>query len=162
MCLKNPVIAFVRIKVKLSVMNKIRKFLHIGFITLFLGGIVAMLDHNPGQAKEPDVLTPAAASKLMQTNKADHDFTILDVRTPEEYAAGHIPGALRLDFNSPDFADKAESLPKVATYLVYCRSGARSAKAAAMLREKGFLEVLEIEGGILEWQKDGLPVVKEE
>ena len=143
-------------------MNKVRKFLYIGFIALFLGGITVMSNHNPGQAEESEVLTPAAASKLMQTRGADHNFTILDVRTPEEYAAGHIPGAVLLDFNAPDFADKAERLPKIATYLVYCRSGNRSAKAAVMLREKGFPEVLEINGGMLEWQKEGLPVSKSE
>ena len=121
-----------------------------------------MSSHNTIQAEESDVLSPTAASKLMQTNGADRGFTILDVRTPEEYAAGHIAGAVLLDFNSPDFADKTEGLPKAATYLVYCRSGGRSAKAAALLREKGFPEVLEIKGGIVDWQKEGLPVVKKE
>ena len=121
-----------------------------------------MSNHNPGQAEESDLLTPAAAAKLIQTHGADHDFIILDVRTSAEYATGHIPNAVLLDFNSPDFADKAERLPKIATYLVYCRSGNRSAKAAVMLREKGFPEVLEIKGGMLEWQKEGLPVSKSE
>lgn len=121
-----------------------------------------MLNHNPGQAEESDLLTPAAAAKLIQTHGADHDFIILDVRTSAEYATGHIPNAVLLDFNSPDFADKIEAMPKNATYLVYCRSGARSAKAATLLREKGFLEVLEIKGGMIGWQKEGLPLAKED
>ena len=121
-----------------------------------------MSNHNPVQAEEADTYTPTAAWELIQTRQSDPAFILLDVRTPEEYAEGHIPDAELLDFKAPDFADKVEGLPKIATYLVYCRSGNRSAKAAVMLREKGFPEVLEIKGGMLEWQKEGLPVSKNE
>ena len=127
-----------------------------------MGGAAVMSNHNPVQAEEADTYTPTAAWELIQTRQSDPAFILLDVRTPEEYAEGHIPDAELLDFKAPDFADKVEGLPKDVTYLVYCRSGARSAKAAAVLREKGFTDVLEIKGGIIEWQKAGLPLIKEE
>lgn len=121
-----------------------------------------MSHHKPGQAEEADALSPTAAWELIKSSEDDPAFTILDVRTPMEYTAGHIPGAMLLNFNSPDFAARAETLPKNNTYLVYCRSGMRSAKAAALLRENGFQQVLEIEDGIIEWQKAGLPMSKDE
>ena len=63
---------------------------------------------------------------------------VIDVRTPMEYAAGHVEGALNLDVESGLFESSLESLDKEATYLVYCRSGRRSAIAAEIMREKGF------------------------
>src|SRR3954469_17320088 len=58
---------------------------------------------------------------------------VLDVRTQKEYEAGHIPGAVQIDFNSPDFDKKVGALDKDKTYLVHCAGGNRSAKAAAKL-----------------------------
>lgn len=85
-------------------------------------------------------------------------LTILDVRTPEEFAAGHIPGAININFNDDDFVAEVEkAVPSGAKIALYCRSGNRSAKAAAELSGKGY-EISDLEGGILEWMKEGLPV----
>lgn len=63
---------------------------------------------------------------------------ILDVRTPEEYAEGHIEGAVLLDFNSGEFAAKFEDLKRDTDYVLYCRSGNRSGQAAQMMAAAGF------------------------
>ena len=84
----------------------------------------------------------------------------LDVRTAEEYAGGHLEGSQMLDFNGGEVAAAIPSLDPEAEYLVYCRSGNRSAKAADLMRAKGFGEVLNMQGGMMDWQDEGFPVEK--
>lgn len=87
---------------------------------------------------------------------------VLDVRTPEEFAAGHIGGAINLDFNSPGFKEEVAKLERGATYLLHCRSGSRSGKAKPTFEELGFKAIYHLEGGINAWEAAGLPTVKEE
>ena len=83
---------------------------------------------------------------------------LLDVRTPQEYAEGHIDGALNINVQSDDFQQIAEKeLAKDSTILVYCRSGRRSMDAAEILTRLGY-KVINLKGGIIEWKEDGLPV----
>lgn len=84
---------------------------------------------------------------------------ILDVRTPEEFASGHIEGALNIDFNSGDFANEITRLNPSETYAVYCRSGSRSGQAASIMHEAGFHDVSNLNGGVIDWANDGLPLV---
>ncbi|MCA0336672.1 MAG: rhodanese-like domain-containing protein [Actinobacteria bacterium] len=81
--------------------------------------------------------------------------TILDVRTPEEFAAGYIPGAINVDLNGPDFKGEVGKLPKDGEYAVYCRSGNRSATALAQMKELGFTNAYHLAGGIGAWQAAG-------
>jgi rhodanese-related sulfurtransferase len=73
--------------------------------------------------------------------QAQGQQVIIDVRTPEEFAAGHLPGARNLDLNSGEFAAALAGLDAGATYLLYCRSGNRSGTAAQMMRQAGFTDV---------------------
>ena len=66
---------------------------------------------------------------------------VIDVRTAEEFAQGHVPGARNLDLNCGDFAAALAGLDPDATYLLYCRSGNRSGTAAQMMRQAGFTDV---------------------
>jgi phage shock protein E len=94
----------------------------------------------------------AAALKLPGT-------TIIDVRTPEEYAQGHLPGAVNVDVSSPDFAARIATLDPAAPYAVYCRSGNRSGVAVAAMAEQGFTAAYHLVGGIGAWQEAGGEVV---
>ncbi|MBL0064757.1 MAG: rhodanese-like domain-containing protein [Bacteroidetes bacterium] len=85
---------------------------------------------------------------------------ILDVRTPEEFAEGHIPGAINMDVNGPNFKDEVGKLDKGKAYEVYCRSGKRSLKASEMMQSEGFTKVTNLDGGIMGWQEKGYPVEK--
>jgi len=71
--------------------------------------------------------------------------TVIDVRTPAEYQAGNIDGALTIDVQAADFADRIGELPKDDTYVVYCRSGNRSAAAIDIMTDLGFTSL--IDGG---------------
>lgn len=72
---------------------------------------------------------------------------LVDVRTPEEYAQGHLEGALNIDWFSPDFASRWEGIDKDQTIYVYCKVGGRSAKAAQKLDSLGFGHVVNLTGG---------------
>ena len=88
----------------------------------------------------------------MRTEKTN---VVLDVRTKKEYDGGHIPGAVLIDFNSPDFEKKVARLDKDKTYLVHCAVGGRSTKAAAKMSALNFKSVYNLEGGYRAWEKAG-------
>lgn len=78
---------------------------------------------------------------------------LVDVRTPEEFLAGHIDKAKNINFNDPNFKQTiASSLNKNKPVAIYCRSGRRSAAALIILKEMGFKDIYDLEGGFLNWQ----------
>lgn len=105
-------------------------------------------------------LSPGMALRLIEENREDHGFIVLDVRTGEEYREGHIPGALLIDFRSPTFRDEIAALDRNRTYLIYCRTGNRSGSAVQLMEELGFGSIYHLEGGIVSWNEEGLPVVR--
>jgi phage shock protein E len=120
------------------------------FIILFL----ASCSQKQGESSAVSTVAPAEFNTLLSG-----DAVLLDVRTPEEFAAGYIKGAINLDFKSSDFSKKLDSLDKSKGYLVYCASGGRSGRASELMNEKGFGSVTTLEGGIQAWQAEGLPLV---
>jgi phage shock protein E len=90
----------------------------------------------------------------------DKRNVILDVRTPEEFQAGHLPGAVNLDVKAPDFREKAAALDKSKAYLVHCASGARSVRACEALSHLDFPKLYNLPGGFKAWVKAGKPVEK--
>ena len=105
-------------------------------------------------------ITSAEAYALIQANAGNKDFVIIDVRTPDEYNGGHIENAVNVNYNSGNFRDEISRFNKDRTYLIYCRTGTRSAGARDIMRELGFREIYNMAGGILDWTAKGLPVVK--
>jgi rhodanese-related sulfurtransferase len=97
------------------------------------------------------------AYTLIQEKMNDPDFKILDVRTPDEYNTGHLEGAINIDYNSDDFKEKLTTLDRSGEYLVYCRSGNRSSGAVKVMEELGFTMIYHMNGGIIDWNAEGLP-----
>ena len=85
---------------------------------------------------------------------------IIDVRTPEEVEEGHLADAITINFLSPDFNSQVAGLNKKGTYLLYCRSGARTRKAADAMQKMGFKHVYMLEGGINAWKEAGKTIEK--
>ena len=81
------------------------------------------------------------------TTMKDATSTLIDVRSPEEFAAGHIEDAINLDYESGTLEAELSTLDKNAVYMVYCHSGRRSALATTLMAEAGFTEVTDL-GGI--------------
>ena len=86
--------------------------------------------------------------------------TVIDVRTPEEFAQGHIEGAVNYNVEGPDFGTQIAGLDPAGTYAVYCRSGNRSQVAVGEMSQAGVNGIYELESGIVGWQNAGLPVVQ--
>lgn len=78
---------------------------------------------------------------------------LVDVRTPEEYAEGHLPEALNINIYADDFLSRMAKIRKNKKVLLYCRSGKRSARAAAMLDSLGYQKVYNLEGGYIAWKE---------
>jgi rhodanese-related sulfurtransferase len=93
------------------------------------------------------------------TKVAEAGVITLDVRTPIEFAEGHIEGARLIDFQSGNFENEIAALDKNATYAVYCRSGNRSGQAVKVMQDAGFTNVFNMNGGVIEWANAGLPLV---
>lgn len=85
---------------------------------------------------------------------------LIDVRTPAEFAQGHLPGAVNLDWTGGVLSAKVRELDKKGPVLLYCASGRRSANAAAHLRSQGFADVADLAGGIHAWSDAGKTLVQ--
>ncbi len=85
------------------------------------------------------------------------DAPVIDVRTPEEFAGGHIKNAKNINWNDAGFETNISTLDKNKPVFVYCLSGGRSGKAAAKMRSDGFKEVYELSGGMMQWRGNNLP-----
>jgi rhodanese-related sulfurtransferase len=107
-------------------------------------------------------ITAQEAFNLIQENKDNPDFVIIDIRTPEDFAEWHIEDAINIDYRSEDFRDELDKLDKDKTYLIYysCACGGIDQKALDMMKELGFKEVYKISGGLTQQKWEGLPTVK--
>lgn len=85
---------------------------------------------------------------------------VLDVRTPEEFSAGHLPNAININLEGADFAGEVSKLDKNAIVAVYCRSGNRSGVATEQMAELGFVDMYDMQGGILDWEAAGGQIVQ--
>jgi len=103
-------------------------------------------------------VTVNQARELIQKRARDAQFVILDVRTPEEFAQGHLSGAVNVNLMAPDFERRLGALDRGKTYLVYCRTANRSAKAIQIMSRLGFRSVYHMSEGIVGWQKKGFPL----
>ena len=99
-------------------------------------------------------VSPAEAKTLLAEKKP----VVLDLRTPAEFAAGHIAGAVNIDFRAPDFAQQIAALDRAPRYVVHCGSGNRSGQALPLFQKLHFEAIYHLDGGITAWKEAGLPV----
>ena len=139
----------------------------LGLMTaLVLTGCGAEGADETGDAAPVEVLTECVAASECTTLEprefadlvAEDGVVLLDVRTPEEFAEGHLDGALNIDVSSPDFPAQIAELDPAATYAVYCRSGNRSQTAMTLMAEAGIDNTADLGGGIGAWAQAGLPI----
>lgn len=110
-------------------------------------GIICLLC---GACKQQSI-NSISAKDVQTLVQKPHQYTIVDVRTPEEYGEGTLPGAINIDVKSDDFVQQIEQLDKDAHYILHCRSGKRSAKAYGIMEEGGFKNLINMDGGYLEY-----------
>jgi phage shock protein E len=102
---------------------------------------------NPVRVDVPEWVTAASSPGTV----------IIDVRTPQEFDAGHVEGALNIPVEFPDFAAQIAALDPGATYAVYCRTGSRSAAATQQMSGMGYLHIYDLNGGFSDLQGTSLP-----
>ncbi len=114
------------------------------------------------------VLAGCSSSKGAITNMNSSDFSskiqeqgvvVLDVRTPSEYAQGHIANAINIDVEAGTFNSEVAKLDKTKTYAVYCHSGRRSAIATTAMARAGFEHIFNLQNGLTDWMVHGMMVV---
>lgn len=131
-------------------------------VVILLEAIVLTIDSTPnpttlGAKAYFTDLSPSDFNRELGSGK----FKLLDVRTIDEYSAGHIKGATQNDYyQTQPFSDYLDTLDKKANYLVYCRTGHRSSSVMAIMKQKGFTNVYDLSGGINAWISEGFPVEK--
>lgn len=99
---------------------------------------------------ESQIVNKEEVSSMLQLVE-EGSVQLLDVRTPEEFERGAIPGAINLDIRSSEFKEQLEDLDKDKPVILYCQSGFRSNKAAGILLSMGFTKVLDYKGGYSDW-----------
>lgn len=109
------------------------------------------------QTEGVTLLSPSEAESYL----SQEGMQVVDVRTPQEYNEGHLPNVKHIDFYHADFrAQLTNQLDKDKPVMVYCKSGGRSGKTAKLLKDFGFAEIYDIQGGFTKWKAKDLPIEK--
>jgi phage shock protein E len=127
-----------------------RRFLALGLVGLLLAVPGA---GSAAAGSRVTNVTVEQARELVQARKGTVDFVVLDVRTPAEFKTGHLPGAVNIDIQAQDFAARLGALDRSQAYLVYCRSGNRSARAVQVMQQMDFHTIYHMTAGMLGWEK---------
>lgn len=130
-----------------------RTFLHL--VTIAALAFVTFSTSACGQTAKS--VTVEEAKTMIEKNAK---IVVLDVRTPGEWNSGHLTNAKHVDIQSSDFEQKIASIDKNATVVVYCAAGGRSSRAANMMVQKGYKNVINMAGGINAWNAAGYPTTK--
>lgn len=128
-------------------------------VTLVLSFLVAACQQSANQGKSINEKVSIVQFEKLLAEKSNG--LILDVRTPEEFAAGHVKGAVNLNIYDAGFKDALLKLDKSKPVLVYCKAGGRSTDAAAQMQELGFSEVYNFGGGMLAWSNAEKPIIRD-
>jgi phage shock protein E len=143
------------------VKNTFTTFALSGLILLaFIAGINFSKPSSCGA--ECEKVTVTLVPQEFNKQLSQKNVKLVDVRRPDEFALGHIEGSINLDIDDSEKFNKfLTSSDKDSKYLVYCRSGNRSLKAMKLMEEKGFTNIINLSGGVLSWQSEGLPLISE-
>ena len=124
-------------------------------VTTFLSALVLAFALTTAKSADPGKTFQNVNVEQFEKLRADKKNVVLDVRTKKEFEAGHVPGAINIDVNASDFAEKTAKLDKDKTYLVHCAAGKRSVTACEKLAPAGFKHLVNLEGGYRAWEKAG-------
>ena len=130
----------------------------INFILFFA---VAIFISSCTNGQSNNGFTSVAPKEFSEKLAETPDAILIDVRTPGEYAEGHIQDAINIDWRGSDFGQQVADFDKSTPIYVYCLSGGRSKGAANFLKKEGFETVIEMDGGMMKWRSEKMPETKE-
>lgn len=126
-------------------------------VLLIVVGISFLMGCAPPQTGTTDsnvqTIKQVMPHQVNALQESEPELSILDIRTPHEFAAGHLPGSINIDFYSKTFKQQLDSLNKERPYLVLCRSGNRSGQAMQIFKDLGFQNIYELKDGYASWEK---------
>jgi rhodanese-related sulfurtransferase len=125
-----------------------------------LTALTVILVPGLAQANEIIRITPEQAFGLIQREKGNPDFVILDIRTPTEFNRGHIADAILINYYSQGFLDEINTLDRDNIYLMYCESAVRTSSTYRTIKKLGFKTFYMMIPGMQGWRTNGLPIVK--
>jgi len=112
--------------------------------------------NNKNEEVAVELITVEEMDSLLEMEKVQ----LVDVRTPQEYAQGHIEGSINIDFNDENFETLISEVDKSKPVAVYCGRGGRSGKCSSYMQQAGFTKIYDLNGGITEWKYNGKDVIK--
>jgi len=138
------------------ILDSIRTYLGRPYGWVFWFGLFYLGCSEAPQAEIPDI-TVEEAETILRENRG---VVVLDIRTAQEFARGHIAGAMHVDFRAPNFRDALVGLDSDRSYIVHCASGGRSRRSLPIFGELGFRRVYHLPSGMEGWRAAGLPVAR--
>ncbi len=144
---------------KLSRKNKV--YVLVVFIGILFVGIFVAVYKTQMENRPPDsfIMNIDAGQLYQLINESCACMPIIDLRTPAEYATGHLNNTYNIDYRSASFMSTMQSFDKTSPIVIYCKGGSRSANASVDLRDDGFKYIYNLIGGIDAWRAQGYPIV---
>ena len=121
---------------------------------------LASCQNQPSRSITKQINVTISVDEFDKKLNETKNVQLVDVRTPEEYAEGHLKGSVNYNLNADDFDKNLSKLDKSKPVMVYCLAGGRSGEAAEKMKEKGFTEVYNMKGGMMKWNAANKPVDK--
>src|SRR5579872_3318568 len=120
----------------------------------YLGDCQSTGNSNQSNSIKETISVDQFEKKLAETPGAQ----LVDVRTADEYADGHLKNSVNMNVNREDYKQMFATLDKSRPVFVYCKAGSRSARAASIMQDMGFKEIYNMDGGIMKWDNAGKPI----
>lgn len=139
--------------------HKIATILVLAFTVVF--NACGQKDKTQGENNSESTKKTISLVSPSELQKVQTEVQLIDVRTPEEFESGHLESAVNINIKDSDFESKVGAYDRSKPIYVYCKKGGRSASAAKKLKEMGFEEIYDLEGGITNWVDKGETVVKD-
>lgn len=140
-------------------LGRYRVLITLVLLAVVIVGVVAAVSNMNSTSETPSTQTTQTLESISpqayQSEIASADHVLIDVRTPEEFASGHIAGAVNIPIDT--LSGRLSEVPNDAPVVVYCRTGNRSAQAAQILKDADYSTIYDL-GGVVGWTQAGLPL----
>lgn len=136
------------------------KNLKVLWITMILISSVSCGQKQNKNSTDGDSASKISLISATELKKVNDQILLIDVRTPGEFASGHIENSINIDYKADNFKELIGELDPNQEIYVYCKVGGRSGRSAKIMRDMGFKNIYDLKGGIIAWEKEGYKTIK--